>query len=121
VDYINYLFNQHSSLLVLRVDFGYTIYHCKDKDEIDKMYEQAQKDRKISLMTSQIAYSSTGLVMPGSSNIVVERLLLPDVFFFDGTKMQLDINRVMMIGEYIGEYWKTTITEGKGYISTTTI
>jgi len=115
VDYINYLFNQHSSLLVLRVDFGYTIYHCKDKDEIDKMYEQAQKDRKnfINDKPNSIFEHRVGYAWK-LEYCRLKGFYYQMFFFFDGTKMQLDINRVMMIGEYIGEYWKTTITEGKG-------
>jgi len=121
VKYIDALFDKHSRLLVLRVDFAYSLTQ-KDLDQshihpLSKMMEhrylQAKKDREHFFNNMR------------SNKNIFEHMLghiwkleygretgfhYHMFFFFDGSKVQQDINRA----EMIGEYWNKTITVNRG-------
>lgn len=117
VDYVNDLFDNYSSLLVLRVDFGYKIDTNINinMNVIKEMYWQARNDRKnfIDDKTNSIFEHRVGYALK-LEFCHMKGFYYQMFFFFDGPKVQLDSNGVMMIGENIGEHWKTTITQGKG-------
>ena len=115
LDYIDGLFKQHSRLLVLRVDLHYhqnTNIPFMQKEEIYKEYCQVKADRKhffANMRSNKLFKNMFGYVW---------KLEYADqkgfhyhmLFFYDGVKVKHDI----YYAKRIGEYWKNTITNGRG-------
>ena len=112
IEYINYLFDIHSSMLVLRVDFCYINDSLNNNtDKIKKMYLQARNNRNklinekpIGIFEHRVGYACK--LEYSSTKASTTRCFISLM----GKKYSPNINRVMDIGEY----WKTTITDGKG-------
>jgi len=113
-DYIDGLFRRYARLLVLRVDFSYrnqNRYSITEK-EIHEDYPQTKIDREHffrNMRSNTLFDHLLGYVWKleyGLNKGFHYHL----IFFYDGSKVQQDINRAKMIGEY----WQTTITQGRG-------
>lgn len=117
VSYINYLFEKYSILLVFRVDFGYRNERPRNMkiDEITEKYKQAQNNRKdfINDKPIDIFKHRVGYVWK-LEHCFIKGFYYQIYFFFDRSKIELDSSSVIKIPEEIGEYWNTTITQGKG-------
>lgn len=114
VDYLDSLFAQHARLLVIRIDFGYS-----------KKTRRATTEGEVLLEYSQAKADLEHLLNNRRSNSLFQHLLgyiwkleyglskgfhFHTIFLFDGSKVQQDIN----IAQMVGEYWNTTVTQGRG-------
>ena len=115
MSYINQLFEHHSKLLVLRIDFGYHKNNQSNRlpiEDIEQHYLQACTDFKHLLDNRR-------------SNKLFEHLLgyvwklefsakkgfhFHTLFFFNGANVRQDIT----LAQRIGDYWKKTITNNNG-------
>ncbi len=116
IDYINHLFTINSRLLSLRLDFRYNKDNNSNslmtKEEVFQQYLKLKKDRE-------------QLFNVNKSNRLLEHMVgyvwkmeytrltgwhCHTIIFFDGSKVRRDCG----LGMLIGEFWKKTITEGKG-------
>lgn len=112
-NYIDYLFTQHSRLLVLRIDFSYPMDNVtQTEDDILAKYLTAKNDHERFL--TNLEYNSLSEHMFG---YVWTLEYGPDkgwhyhmLFFLDGSRIRRDQTLAMLIGEY----WSCNITQGKG-------
>ena len=113
--YINNLFSRYARLLVIRLDLGYR----KDVDirymtenEVYAAYWQAKTDKEHlfnNTRTNQIFDNMVGYIWRLEYGID-KGFHYHCIFFFDGSKVQQDIN----IADMIGMYWQNVITQGRG-------
>lgn len=112
--FIDSLFDHYSRLLVIRVDFGYHSGNViRSESDIISKYLEAKEDRKhffnnVKSNNSLFEYL-VGYVWKleyGTDKGYHYHML----FLFDGSKVRQDETIAMRIGEY----WKTTITNGRG-------
>jgi hypothetical protein len=112
--YIDHLFSQHARMLVLRVDFGYKKQDrpFMSEDEVNAGYRQAKEDREHlfrNMRSNTLFRHLLGYVWKleyGLRKGFHYHMLL----FFDGAKVREDVS----IAKMIGEYWQTTVTQGRG-------
>lgn len=113
LDYIDALFACHSRILVLRIDFGY------------KTDSLLGKDIRTSVDFSEIKNHHTLLIKHLKTKMLKDAFLgfaskfeyglmkeyhFHCLIFLDGSKVREDV----VIAKIIGDYWKTTLTEGNG-------
>lgn len=106
MEYVDALFDRYSRLLVLRVDLGYRKEFSKTtlaeaKQDREHLFQNTRSNKLFGDMVGHIWKLEHG----------------PDkgfhyhmMFFFDGAKVREDGT----LAKLIGEYWKTTITKGRG-------
>lgn len=105
-EYVDTLFERYSRLLVLRVDLGYRKEFSKTTQaEVKKDREHLfQNTRSNKLFGDMVGY--IWKLEHGSDKGFHYHMM----FFFDGSKVREDGT----LAKLIGEYWKTTITKGRG-------
>lgn len=118
-NYIDKLFEAHSRILVLRIDFAYardtTISpQMESYDEcIKQEYSQAKKDFKRLLDNRRSNKKIFGHLLGYAWKLeytVKKGFHFHTFFFFNGSKVHQE-SRAMMIGQY----WEANITKSKGY------
>ncbi len=113
IEYIDRLFAQYARLLVLRIDFSYKkSKYPLTKDEIYDKYSEVKKDR-VHFFNNMRSNSLFGQMVGYAWKLeygLEKGFHYHMLFFFDGSKVQQDIN----IARRLGEYWENTITGGRG-------
>lgn len=105
--YVDALQDKYSKLCVVRVDFGYrkdetnNLTLKKANDDINRLLNNRRNN---SIFDDNVGYL---LKTEYGDN---KDIHFHSFFFYDGQKVQKDLNK----GEQIGEYWQDNITSGKG-------
>lgn len=130
VDYVDKLFEQHSKLLVIKMDFGYFNSYdslengsnpkelleqnrIKSEQELYEKCSQAQKDMKHffrNAKSNSIFKHMLGYTWKLDYGGSYKGFYYHIIFFFDGSKVDDDVT----IARMMGEYWVNTITNKEG-------
>ena len=106
--YIDDLLDIYSKIQVVRVDLGYTKKHAREAtlEEINQDLTHLLNNRrtKPSVFGNMVGYIAKREYTEKKGPHI------HTVFIYDGQKVSKDAYK----GDQIGEYWKTTITDGKG-------
>ncbi|HBP5584185.1 TPA: YagK/YfjJ domain-containing protein [Pseudomonas aeruginosa] len=100
------LFECHSKMLVLRIDFSYRKEHCKVSQKIalqhrKRLFDNARSNKLFKHMLGYVTKLEHG---------VEKGFHFHCMFFFDGAKVREDIT----LAKRIGEYWVSVVTKGIG-------
>lgn len=106
--YIDQLLDIYSKVQVIRVDLGYQKEHAREAslEEINQDLTHLLNNRrtKPSVFENMIGYIAKREYTEKKGPHI------HTIFIYDGQKVSKDAYK----GDQIGEYWKTTITDGKG-------
>nr|WP_315229328.1 inovirus-type Gp2 protein [uncultured Albidiferax sp.] len=111
--YTNALFEQHSRLLVLRVDFSYAKEYCGPPGITGSIQYSDVKTHRENLFKYINSNFSEGVLVGYSWKLeygLEKSFHYHVILFFDGSKVREDVT----IARIIGETWNTKITGGKG-------
>lgn len=108
---VDSIFNKHSKVLVLRVDFGYSLRYMHSLAGV-VCSERVRRD-----MASFIKDLNKGVLKRGLLGYMwklefgpVKQFHYHCMFFLNGSKFQQDI----VIAKKLGEHWKNSVTKGDG-------
>ncbi len=103
--YVKSLFRKHAKIMVVRVDLSYGQDANVDIETVQKdrerLFANAKKNQLFKEMVGFIWKMEYGILKGFHHHVIL---------FFDGSKVREDVTYAKMIGEY----WKSSITKGKG-------
>lgn len=102
-DYIHNLFQYHARLLVIRIDFGYSVSKTFEavRQDLANLHNNARRNAIFDGLDGYITKIEYGLE---------KKIHIHAFFFFNGHERQSDVD----LARKIGEYWRNTITKGDG-------
>lgn len=103
--YVKSLFRKHAKVMVVRIDLSYGQHVKVDIETVqkdrDRLFANARKNKLFKDMVGFIWKMEYGVLKGFHHHVIL---------FFDGSKVREDVTYAKMIGEY----WKSSITKGKG-------
>ena len=106
--YIDHLLENHSKIQVIRLDLSYRKEHARKAslEEINQDFTHLLNNRrtKPSIFENMVGYIAKREYTDDKGPHI------HSVFIYDGQKLRKDAH----MGDQIGQYWKTEITDGKG-------
>ena len=103
--YINRIFSSHSKLLVIRIDLSYIQHLDVSLDRLEADLKRFHSNRRHNGLLNDILGYVTKIEYGIDKKLHVHAL-----FIFNGNDYCKDVK----IAQYIGDYWKNTITAGNG-------
>jgi hypothetical protein len=111
--YVDDLFERHSRLVVLRIDFGYRDWTNAENNMIsNKALDQARRDlaRFFNNRRSNTVFDHMVGHLWKLEEGTTKGYHFHVMFFFDGSKVQHDAH----LAKLLGDYWQHKITKGEG-------